>query len=272
MTKRHKTLSVLIIPEGEQQTFSLKIKYAVLKFLLFGFAIACVVLILGSISYWKLTQIAWDYDRLAARNEKLLQDNLIINDITGQFQSIQAVDKRIRNLFGDLDFQGGESQIASAQLSDNARFIIPGGRENSYKLLNPFLRADILSAYPTLVPVEGEISQFFTSEDAVTGRGHFGVDLSAREGSVIVSAADGIVIFSNWTFDAGNQVIIDHQNGYMSIYKHNASLLIQERAYVYQGEPIALVGNSGISSAPHLHIEIWKNYVPIDPLTLWQTK
>ena len=269
MTKRKKTLSVLFIPEGEKQTFSLKIRYGVLKILFSMFIVACVIFAAGSFSYWNLTKLSWDYDRLVSRNEKLLKDNAIINEIALKYQSLQATDRRIRNLFGDINFTNSDPANSAGQASAGSGYISPEGRDNLYKLLNPFLLADIMSAYPTLIPVGGEITQAFSPKEALTGRGHFGVDLSAKEGSVISAAGDGVVIFSNWTVDAGNQVIIDHQNGYITVYKHNASLLVQERKFIYQGEPIALLGNSGDSSAPHLHIEIWKNYVPVDPVSIW---
>jgi len=270
MNRRSKTLSVLFIPEGEKQTFSFKIRYGVLKILLSLFIVVCVILAIGSFSYWNLTQLAWDYDLLVIRNEKLLKDNTIINEIALKYQSLQATDQRIRSLFGDINFTDSDPVNSLGLVSAGSGFISPRGREDLHKLLNPYLRADIMSAYPTLIPIEGEITQTFSPKEELTGRGHFGVDLSAKEGSVISAAGDGVVIFSNWTVDSGNQVIVDHQNGYITVYKHNASLLVQERKFVYQGEPIALLGNSGNSSAPHLHIEIWKNYVPVDPLSIWQ--
>ena len=147
--------------------------------------------------------------------------------------------------------------------------MISSDRKDLGQVSNLLLRTDLLSTYPTYIPVEGEITQYFSPKDIVTGIGHFGIDISAKEGSVINAAGDGIVLFANRTVEGGNQIIIDHQNGYISFYKHNAVLMVQERMFVYQSQPIALLGNSGLSSAPHLHFEIWKHYVPIDPLTLW---
>jgi murein DD-endopeptidase MepM/ murein hydrolase activator NlpD len=63
----------------------------------------------------------------------------------------------------------------------------------------------------------------------------------------------------------GNLVIIYHKNGYFTYYGHNQRLLINRNSVVKKGSTIALVGNSGISSAPHLHFEIWKDGIPLDP-------
>ena len=271
MTARRKTLSILLIPEGEKKTFSLKIRYAFLKFMFVGFVFSCVVLIVGAISYWHLTKLSWDYDRLTETNRTLLEQNKIINEIAQKFLAIQETDKRIRNIFGAIEFPDVDAARSSGQFTANNknRFVTPRSRESLNLSVNPYLRADILSAYPTLKPVEGEITQYFYPHEGLTGGGHFGVDLSAKEGSVVSVAGDGIVAFADWTVESGNLVIIDHQNGYISIYKHNAAILVVKRKFVYRGEAIALLGSSGHSSAPHLHFEIWKHYVPIDPLTLW---
>jgi len=61
-------------------------------------------------------------------------------------------------------------------------------------------------------------------------------------------------------------IIIAHGDSYLTVYKHNQSLLKSPTAYVRRGEPIALLGNSGKTSlGPHLHFEIWKDGIPRDP-------
>lgn len=272
MAKRKKILSILIIPEGEKQTLSIKIRYGVLKILFVLFALFCIVLIFGAISYWKRTKIVMDYERITETNRTLRENDALINEIMQDFLAYQQTHNRIRRYFGEkieIRDSAPSSSLNDLSSSDDTNYIALRAGENLSQALTLFLRADLLSAYPTYIPVEGEITQYFSPKDAVTGIGHFGVDLSAKEGSVISAAGDGIVLFANWTVEAGNQIIIDHQNGYISFYKHNAALLVQERMFVYQGQPIALLGSSGLSSAPHLHFEIWKHYIPIDPLTLW---
>ena len=272
MAKRKKILSILVIPEGEKQTLSVKIRYGVLKILFVLFALFCIVLIFGAISYWERTKIVMDYERISETNRTLRENDALINEIMQDFLAYQQTHNRIRRYFGEkIEIRDSDpsSSLKDLSSSDDTNYIALRAGENLSQALTLFLRADLLSAYPTYIPVEGEITQYFSPKDAVTGIGHFGVDFSAKEGSVISAAGDGIVLFANWTVEAGNQIIIDHQNGYISLYKHNATLLVQERMFVYQGQPIALLGSSGLSSAPHLHFEIWKHYIPIDPLTLW---
>ena len=79
------------------------------------------------------------------------------------------------------------------------------------------------------------------------------------------STADGIILFSGWKYPFGNTIIIYHGGDYFSFYGHNFENLVFEKESVKRGHIIGLVGNSGETSGPHLHFEIWKNGEPIDP-------
>lgn len=97
-------------------------------------------------------------------------------------------------------------------------------------------------------------------------QGHFGIDIASKEGNPVVSAANGNVIYSDWSYDFGFMMIIAHGRGYMTVYKHNKSLLKNVGSSVKRGELIALLGNTGrTSSGPHLHFEVWKDGVALDP-------
>ncbi|HTY01568.1 MAG TPA: M23 family metallopeptidase [Bacteroidota bacterium] len=117
------------------------------------------------------------------------------------------------------------------------------------------------STFPLLTPVEGIISQGFDPAAS-----HYGVDFAGKRGTPVFAAADGHVVFAGWTYDDGNMVILAHDGGYMTVYKHNQTLLTTLQSFVRRGEPIALLGASGRTSAgPHLHFEVWKNGTPRDP-------
>lgn len=115
--------------------------------------------------------------------------------------------------------------------------------------------------FPAILPTEGYITRGYEPAQR-----HFGLDIAARSGTLVNAAADGFVVFSGWTHDDGNLVIISHSNGFLTFYKHNQSLLKAANTFIKRGEPIALLGNSGrTSSGPHLHFEIWKDGTPVDP-------
>ena len=96
--------------------------------------------------------------------------------------------------------------------------------------------------------------------------GHYGLDFATKTGTPVYAAANGYIIFSDFTTDDGNMVIIGHSDGFITVYKHCKSLLKGSRQSVYEGEQIALSGNTGrLSYGPHLHFEIWQDGVPMDP-------
>ena len=97
-------------------------------------------------------------------------------------------------------------------------------------------------------------------------KGHLGVDFSIKTGTPVYASAEGTIIFANYTAKDGFSLIIQHDNNYLSIYKHCSIIIKNERENVKRGEIIALSGNSGSNTTgPHLHFEIWKNSKPINP-------
>jgi murein DD-endopeptidase MepM/ murein hydrolase activator NlpD len=115
--------------------------------------------------------------------------------------------------------------------------------------------------FPLVRPVEGFVSQGFDAS-----RSHYGMDFAGKRGSLVCAAAEGRVIFAGWTYDDGNMLIVSHGGGYLTVYKHNQSLLAGMQAVVKRGEPIAMLGTSGKTSlGPHLHFEVWKDGRPQDP-------
>jgi murein DD-endopeptidase MepM/ murein hydrolase activator NlpD len=116
-------------------------------------------------------------------------------------------------------------------------------------------------SFPAIIPTEGYMTRGFEVE-----QNHLGLDIAGKTGNLIVAAADGNVVFAGWTYNDGYVVIVSHSSGFMSFYKHNQSLLKTAGTFVRRGEPIATLGSSGTtSSGPHLHFEIWKDGVPVDP-------
>lgn len=114
---------------------------------------------------------------------------------------------------------------------------------------------------PLIKPIDGLITRDFNLEI-----GHLGIDISGREGSTILASAPGTIIFADWSYDYGNMIIIAHANGFRTVYKHNQRLLKTAGETIRRGEPIALLGNTGKeSTGPHLHFEVWKDEIAIDP-------
>lgn len=113
-------------------------------------------------------------------------------------------------------------------------------------------------------PVKGEIVSPFGIRDKIR---HDGIDISAPAGTPIVAADDGEVVHSSNTIRGyGNMIIIKHQDGFYTIYAHNAENLVKVGDRVKKGDTIARVGNTGNASGYHLHFEIRNNRRPRNPL------
>lgn len=98
------------------------------------------------------------------------------------------------------------------------------------------------------------------------GRMHWGVDLACATGNIIRAADGGTVIFSGWNGSQGYTIEIDHKNGFVTVYAHCSVLYVHVGDKVYEGKTIARVGSTGNSTGPHLHFEIIKNGVHVNPL------
>lgn len=97
------------------------------------------------------------------------------------------------------------------------------------------------------------------------GRMHYGIDLSCSIGTPIHAADGGTVTYAGWYYSYGYTVIIDHGGGFTTLYAHCSQLNVNVGQKVFQGETIALVGNTGRSTGPHCHFEIKKNGVNVNP-------
>ncbi|WP_405051646.1 murein hydrolase activator EnvC family protein [Stenotrophomonas pigmentata] len=102
------------------------------------------------------------------------------------------------------------------------------------------------------------------------GRNSAGVLIGAPAGSTVTAVADGTVVFSDWMTGYGMILIVDHGNGYMSLYAHNDTLLKDAGATIKRGDAVAKVGNSGGQGVTALYFELRRNGQPVDPATWLQ--
>ena len=110
-------------------------------------------------------------------------------------------------------------------------------------------------------PTRGMISSHFDMD-----RKHFGTDIAANPNESVLATMDGTVILSTYTAETGYLIGVQHNQDFVSVYKHCGSLLKKEGDVVKGGEAIALVGNSGtLSTGPHLHFELWYKGHPVNP-------
>jgi murein DD-endopeptidase MepM/ murein hydrolase activator NlpD len=131
-------------------------------------------------------------------------------------------------------------------------------QEDKYNL---FEKAQSKVSVVLFPPAKGSITEKFSSN-----KKHFAVDVALAKNTPIKATLNGTVIFADWTPSTGNVIIIRHNNGFISVYKHAASLTKSQGDVVRTGEAIALAGSTGQeSTGVHLHFELWKDGYAIDP-------
>jgi murein DD-endopeptidase MepM/ murein hydrolase activator NlpD len=224
-----------------------------------------------------------ELERRYGKEITALQEKL--SRIVSELDGIQSYNSKLRQALGSDLMAGEKSPVANGTFKTEADQAQPGVSEKDIAGETPYeadeaMTPSLTSAYarsassvpasatdlfrsnlPLRLPAKGYITRGFQPS-----QGHFGIDIAGKEGSPVVAAADGFVVFAGWTYDAGNMIIIAHGGGYFTFYKHNQALLKAANSLVKSGEHIALLGNTGaMSHGPHLHFEVWKDGVALDP-------
>jgi murein DD-endopeptidase MepM/ murein hydrolase activator NlpD len=173
---------------------------------------------------------------------------------------------------GDGGADGQPAQIPSlTAMVDDLQSQISSREQQLGVLENLILTRELnKQVYPEGRPVqEGFISSYFGERaDPFTGfaANHKGVDFAAPEGTQVISVAAGLVTYAGEKTGYGLMVEVNHGNGMTTRYCHNERLLVAQGDMIRKGQEVALIGSTGHSTGPHLHFEVLKNGVQVDPL------
>ena len=246
---KSKHISILFIPDSgvKQRQISLSVPFlAIFSVCIFFLITGAIVTLVQNISVMK------SHIELERKYGDLLSERLAVRELISDLNRMKVLDRQIRkSLTGDLQLD---------ESTDN-------NSESNYRELGK----DNISGYniasiPSQLPVLGYLTQKIELSSDFKTNNHYGIDISAVEGAPVTASAGGLVVFSGWSYDFGNNIILYHGDGYFTQYGHLQDLIVDARESVSLGEVIAHVGNTGISSGPHLHFEIWREGTVLDPL------
>ena len=246
-----KYLTVLVVPHDERNVRRMRVSYRLVKV---GITIAgalAVAVALALMSYGRVASRATKAALLERENQRLEAENAKVDEIAENLERTERAYARIREMAGLPPAEG---------------VVGPGGAPGPLGGSDPGEAAPATSsAAPDSVPAGWPLSlKGFETASFSGAEGHPGVDIAIPVHTPVLATARGTVTAADSDPVYGLYVILDHGE-VETMYGHNAVLLVEVGEQVSRGQPIAYSGNSGRSTAPHLHYEIRRGGRAIDP-------
>ena len=207
------------------------------------------ICVLGVLFYY-VPKIA-DYSELKNRHDQFATERLNVLELTRDLERLRQMDKLVRHSLG-------------SKLGIDDRPVVSDSITGTFSTANN--QVSFIDNIPSVAPIQGFVSQGSGKAALFIRKTHHGIDIVAKEGEPILAAASGVVVYSGWNYELGNLLILYHGDDYFTHYGHNQQNLKKQLDTVTRGEVIGLVGNTGVSSGPHLHFEVWQEFMAMDPL------
>ncbi len=216
--------------------------------------------------------------------QTLLQTERIVNE--KDYLNLKSLyDKKIANIFGlqnSYSYAQNWSKLIKQSFTLSKEYALFDHKFNIIKSFTKKLETSIhqldqylldkdsfIKSTPSIMPTKGWVTSYFGPRHSPYSgrmRMHEGLDIGAPTGTPVLAPADGIITFSGKKYGFGNYIQIDHGYGVETIYGHNKKCIKKLGQKVQRGDLIALLGNTGISTGPHLHYEVRVNGTAVDPL------
>lgn len=293
--KRERYYSIWILSEGGGKIKKIRISERTAKFLKWTSFSIVVVFISCMITFiWGLPKIK-DYGALKNKNyayQNAIKNSLLqIDEIYKYLSDLKLLEKKIRIT---ADIEGGNTALSlgtggtgkeeSESITPDTKALLAYKLEREISILKNEIintksnyevllssveeKSNYIRSIPLLWPVRGWVTSEFGfrwTPMLDTYRFHQGIDIATRIGAPIIAPADGTVTFTGWEGTYGKTIFIDHGYGISTRYAHLSEIYVSPGQRVKRWEAIGTVGDSGITTGPHLHYEIIINGVPVNP-------
>ena len=295
MAKRRWT--VVFVPHDSEPSKIVEVSYRVVKSALAAAVFAAgVALCVGYVTISRTVDLSKSA-RLAQENARLEQQLGELNGrLTGLVDTLSRISQRDARIRVLANLEPIDPQVQAAGIGGPNVAAVEGEvggatrRSNEIRVdLNALIRranllassfqeaADSLAVHsarlaatPSILPTQGWLTSAFSSMRAHPilhfARPHEGIDVTAPMGTPIEAPAAGVVREAGWEAGYGNTIVIDHGFGTETKFAHASKILVREGQRVTRGQRIALVGNTGLATGPHLHYEVHVNGRAVDPL------
>ncbi len=246
-------LTVMLVPEGGRETRTLRVSYRTLRLLFLAAGVLALALTVMAGSWWYLAARAARASELEQEVAVMTRDRARVEALVNRLETIEEQYGAIRSLFGHaaLDEPSGVwlPPVASARGGDVAD--------------RPLLGESPPASWP--LSERGFVTQ---GVHAGTSGDHPGLDIAVASDSYIRAAGSGTVSDVGEDAVYGRFVVIEHGDGYSTLYGHASTTFVTLGQVVRERQVIALSGSTGRSTGPHLHFEVLVDGQPVDPLTL----
>lgn len=240
-------ITFMIIPDGDLETRTFDMSYRRLKLLIGVAGFAALALVVMVALWFVVASQAARVPALQREVNELNAERAKVTELARRVEEAEAAYERVRQMLGaDAAEPGAEP-------------ILPPLDDESGATSAP----DDISMSPSEWPLDR--TGFITQTASLDGQGHPGVDIAVPSQSYIRATAAGTVVAAEQDSIYGLFVLLGHGGGIESMYGHASELFVTEGDAVERGEVIALSGSTGRSTAPHLHFEIRRDGVPVDP-------
>lgn len=243
-------LTVMLVPDRGQESRNYRLSYTLLRVLAGVAALVALALTLVAGSWWYLAARAARATQLEEQVQALEAERDRIQDLAAKLEELERQYSKVRGLFG-----------ASSPDAPSDVWLPPStpGRRT------PPPRNTATASVPNSWPLT---ERGFVTQGLLDTGDHPGVDIAVPTDSYVRASGAGTVVDVGEDAVYGRFVVLDHGEGYTSIYGHASLALVTRGQRVRRNEVIALSGSTGRSTAPHLHFEILLNGEAVDPLTL----
>ena len=258
-----KYLSLIIIPHDASRPRNYKISYPLLLTFIGIVAVAVIAVGVLVATYGKVLVKAKQAADLTREKQELMERNAQIDSLRTELVKLQTMGIQVKKMMG-LNLST-EDSILVANLSPIVNS--PAMSESDEGLeVSRIEQQEMLRAIPSLWPLKGYVTrEFYTTGGEKSAQYHPGMDIAASRNTPVRTSAEGVVVSSGWDDTYGYRVVIDHGFGIYTLYGHNNRNLAKEGDRVARGQTIAFLGSTGKSTAPHLHFEVRKNGVAVNP-------
>lgn len=260
MSESRRSYTVLLHKDGDTDSRRIRVPVWLGRALLAGVAALLALIVLAAVSYFPLLRLGVSVPSLRAEVQQLRSENARILDLAAALDSVEAQYRKVRDMLGANVVTDTRSPGADLPRIPPVVARLPGRppRFGTGRLTTPAHWPLDHTGYVT----RGQLGASPSEEP------HHGVDIAIPVGTPVRASGGGVVEAAGTDPQYGIFVRLGHPNGYETMYGHLSRLTVAKGMNVLPGQVVGLSGNSGNSSAPHLHFEILREGQSIDPLTV----